>query len=156
MLNILALCMILARPWKFSLALCMRLAHTMIGTFSCMRFSYHGDFMIPKVDLHWVAGSALDFPWDCKRTRQSWCHRPLGRALSWSTHQTPCKLWMKSSKRERLSHHFVEGHLEGRLLGKGRLLDTHPLTVVHLSFCKGRNIFTKVRSEKFRNNVNEN
>ena len=54
-------------------------------------------------------------------------------------------------KRERLSHHFVEGHLEGWLLGKGGLLDTHPLTVVHLSICKGRNTF-----KKLKNNVNDN
>ena len=25
----------------------MKLVHTMIGTFSYMRYSYHGDFMIP-------------------------------------------------------------------------------------------------------------
>ena len=27
----------------------MKLVHTMIGTFSYMRYSYHGDFMIPSV-----------------------------------------------------------------------------------------------------------
>ena len=45
---------------NFFLALCMRLAHAMIGTFSYMRNSYHGDFMIPRggkgkliTILHW-------------------------------------------------------------------------------------------------------
>ena len=27
----------------------MKLVHTMIGTFSYMKYSYHGDFMIPRV-----------------------------------------------------------------------------------------------------------
>ena len=30
----------------------MKLVHTMIGTFSYMRYSYHGDFMIPSFSGH--------------------------------------------------------------------------------------------------------
>ena len=35
----------------------MRLAHAMIGAFSYMRYSYHGDFMIPKIEV----GTDQDF-----------------------------------------------------------------------------------------------
>ena len=56
----LAPCMRLAHPWKLSFALCMKLVHTMIGTFSYMRYSYHGDFMIPNFTIHVVAATFVN------------------------------------------------------------------------------------------------
>ena len=48
----------------------MRLAHAMIGTFSYMKYSYHGDFMIPTVSDNKngdeVAAEAEKPQWDRK------------------------------------------------------------------------------------------
>ena len=70
----------------------MRLAHAMIGTFSYMRYSYHGDFMIPTMKHIGVSRSG---------------HFAYGSNLI-----KFLKAWVGDDKRDRAKYHPASGNFD--------------------------------------------